>query len=361
RAAEAYWLSRFAGTIPTLDFPAYRKRPAVQTYRGRTIHRRFSAAFTSRLHRYAQEHELTLFMVLMAGVKALLYRYTNQRDLVIGTPIAGRIHSDLEHQLGLYLNTLAIRTYIEEGGHFEDLVQTEKQGLLEAYQHQNYPFDELVAQLNLKRDTSRSALFDVMVVLQNQAQLKTLGSSAELEGVRMTPYPLPRKTAQFDLSFTFLEQEVLALELEFNTDIYETSQIEALFDHFENLLNQALDKPHSPLEALDFLTVSETEQLLHVFNPKPEAFPEDLTITAVFEAEAAGRPAAAAVIFGEQRLTYRQLNERANQLAHFLRRNYRIEPDDRIGIQLDRSADLLVAILGALKSGAAYVPIDINY
>ncbi len=359
--SQKHWLAKFSGTLPVIDFPSFKKRPAIQTYHGKTICHRYSTGFSSRLNRFSREQEVTLFMVLMTGVNSLLYRYTNQNDLIIGSPIAGRAHPDLEQQIGLYLNTLAVRTNIEDHYSFRDLLQVQKQNLLEAYEHQNYPFDELIDKLKLKRDTSRSALFDVMVVLQNQAQLNTIAAHTELAGITITPYLLERHTSQFDISFTFLESDTLELEIEFNTDIYDEGLIRGLFAHFENLLNHALDDPNEKIQTIDFLTPEENRQLLESFNPTAAGFPDGKTIVGVFEAQAEQTPNETAIIFANKTLSYKQLNEKANQLAHFLRAQYFIQPDDLIAIKLDRSEYLLVAILSILKSGAAYVPIDVSY
>ncbi|MEN2403182.1 condensation domain-containing protein, partial [Flavobacterium sp. MC2016-06] len=163
KASETYWLNQFSGQIPVLDLPSFKTRPLVQTYNGDAVKHTFGKEFSEKLKSFSQEHDLTLFMTLMSGINALLHRYTGQDDIVVGTPIAGREHPDLENQLGLFLNTLAIRTQIKEKVTFLDLITNQKENLLEAYDHQNYPFDLLVSQLNLKRDSSRSALFDVLV------------------------------------------------------------------------------------------------------------------------------------------------------------------------------------------------------
>ncbi|OMQ07750.1 condensation domain-containing protein, partial [[Flexibacter] sp. ATCC 35103] len=186
QVSEKYWLEQFSGELPVLDLPVVAPRPLVQTYNGDRAGHEFSAEFLGRLKAFSQAHDVTLFMVLMAGVKILLHRYTGQYDIIVGTPVAGREHPDLENQIGLYLNTLAIRTPLQEGMTFSELLVLEKEILLGAYEHQGYPFDALIGKLNLSRDTSRSALFDVLVTLQNQSRLKNLNteglSSLEVKG-----------------------------------------------------------------------------------------------------------------------------------------------------------------------------------
>ncbi|OWP74007.1 condensation domain-containing protein, partial [Flavobacterium oreochromis] len=241
--AEKYWLEQFSGELPVLDLPSYKTRPLIQTYNGDNVSQLFSKEFTSKLKQYSEDKGVTLFMTLMAGIKALLYRYTGQTDLVIGTPIAGREHPDLENQIGLYLNTLAIRTQLEDDENsFASLLQKEKEVLLGAYEHQLYPFDELVGKLNLKRDTSRSALFDVLVVLQNQNQLRLGGTTNDIASLEVGEYDYHRKTSQFDVSYTFAEEaDQLCLTIEYNTDIYDLFLIERMFAHLESLLTQAIE------------------------------------------------------------------------------------------------------------------------
>ncbi|ROH98264.1 non-ribosomal peptide synthetase, partial [Chryseobacterium sp. G0240] len=196
QSSESYWLEQFSGEVPVLALPSYRPRPLVQTYHGSTISHLYSLEFTEKLKRYSEAHGATLFMTLMAGVKSLLYRYSGQSDIIVGTPIAGRDHPDLENQLGLYLNTLAIRTRFSSGATtFSSLLDDEKSTLLSAYEHQLYPFDELVGKLNIKRDPSRSALFDVLVVFQNQSQLRLGSKEQDIDGLEVEGYDYVRNTS----------------------------------------------------------------------------------------------------------------------------------------------------------------------
>ncbi|WP_374173243.1 amino acid adenylation domain-containing protein [Flavobacterium tructae] len=360
QASEQYWLQQFQGELPVLDLPAFKTRPLVKTYNGHNLTHHYSKAFLEQLKTFSKEQDATLFMTLMAGINALLHKYTAQNDIIIGTPIAGREHPDLENQLGLYLNTLAIRTKLKEKNSFLDLVALQKETLLGAYDHQNYPFDALVGKLNLKRDTSRSALFDVLVVLQNQGQLNNLNNE-ELINFKISDYDFKSKTAQLDMSFTFVETEGLNLRIDYNTDIYEESLIERIFLHFENLLTASIEQPEKNIREIHYLTEKEKHQLLADFNNTAVAYPKDKTIVDLFEEQAARTPNTIAVVFEETQITYQELNESANQLANYLRENYSIEPNDLVGLKLERNEKMIVAMLGILKSGAAYVPIDIHY
>ncbi|MDL2144169.1 amino acid adenylation domain-containing protein [Flavobacterium tructae] len=360
--SENYWLSVFKEDIPVLELPSYRSRPVRQTYNGNTLSYQFSEAFLSKLKHFSKTNNVTPFMTLMAGINALLYRYTNQNTIVLGTPIAGREHPDLENQLGLFLNTLAIKTEINGTNSFSTLLELQRKILIEAYEHQNYSFSTLVNKLNLKRDASRSALFDVLVILQNQAQLNTLSTNVPMLGVEIEPYEVKRNTAQFDLSFIFTEQEErLLLSLEYNTDLYDAFWIKAIFKHFENLLTTVFTDANVTIDTIEYLEETEKELLLKTFNATEIYFPKEATIVDLLESQAAKTPNDCALIFNDVQLTYKELHEQSNQLGDYLRENYAIRPNDLVGVRLKRDERLLLTILGVLKSGAAYVPMDVNY
>ncbi|MDI5888436.1 non-ribosomal peptide synthetase [Flavobacterium yafengii] len=360
QASEQYWLQQFEGELPVLDLPSFKIRPLIQTYTGDNITHHFSKLFLEKVKTFSKEQDVTLFMTLMAGINTLLHRYTGQYDIIIGTPIAGRDHPDLENQLGLYLNTLAIRTQFKEGNSFLDLVAAQKETLLGAYEHQSYSFDALVGKLNLKRDASRSVLFDVLVVLQNHGHLNNLNNE-ELISLEVSDYNFKSKTSKFDISFAFAETEGLDLTIEYNTDIYDGYLIERMFTHFEHLIIESLEHPEALIQEVDYLTKEEKHQLLVDFNDTDVAYPKDKTIVDLFEEQVLRTPNNVAVLFEETELTYQELNEKANQLANYLRETYTIEPDDLVGIKLDRSDVFIISLIGILKSGAAYVPIDKNY
>jgi len=360
QASEQYWLQQFAGELPVLELPSFKTRPLVQTYNGANITHHFSQAFLEKLKDFSKAHDVTLFMTLVAGTNTLLHKYTGQKDIIVGTPIAGREHPDLENQIGLYLNTLAIRTQFNEGNSFVDLVSAQKETLLSAYEHQSYPFDALVGKLDLKRDTSRSALFDVLVALQNQGQLNNLRGE-ELINLEVSNYDFSNETAKFDISFNFVESEGLDLAVSYNTDIYDAYLIERIFVHFENLLTELVKQPEILIGEVAYLTPEEQNQLLSEFNDTEVDYPKDKTIIELFEEQVEKTPNSIAFVFAETELTYRELNEKSNQLGSYLRENYSITAGNLVGIKLDRSERMIIAIFGVLKSGAAYVPIDVNY
>lgn len=358
--SEQYWLDQFSGELPILELPSFKTRPLIQTYNGDSLTRKYSEDFLNKLKDFSRSCEVTLFMTLTAGMNALLHRYTGQDDIIMGTPVAGREHPDLENQLGLYLNTLALRSQLKQGSSFADLVLAQKQTLLGAYEHQDYPFDALIDKLNLKRDTGRSALFDVLVILQNQEQLNNINNE-KLISVEIQDYDLKSKTSKFDLSFTFKEKDGLSLTIEYNTDIYDLYLIERMYSHFENLMTALLQQPEIAISEVDYLTAEEKTELLVSFNATNGEYPKDKTIIDLFEDQVNFTPDNIAVVFEDTQLTYSELNERSNQLASYLRGHYDIKGDDLVGIKLERSEWMLIAILGVLKSGGAYVPIDPGY
>ncbi|MCL9807486.1 amino acid adenylation domain-containing protein [Flavobacterium amniphilum] len=357
--SEKYWIEKFTGDLIPLTLPSSRPRPAIQTFNGNDLSHTFSEAFTTKMKLFSEEKGVTMFTTLMTVIKALLYRYSGQNDIIVGTPIAGREHPDLENQIGMYVNTLAIRTQFEEKNTFAELLQIEKDNLIAANEHQMYSLDELVSKLNVKRDLRRSVLFDVMVVYQNQSLLNLGSKKEDADNLCFEKFDLHKKSSQFDISFNFSETDnQLGLNIEYNTDIYDAFLIERIFSHFVNFSEKALTQPEIFIEEVDYLTEAEKNQLLFDFNDTTVGYPKDKTIVDLFEEQVDKTPNNIAVVFEDIELTYKELNEQANRLAYYLRENYDIKPDDLIGIKLERSEKMVVSILGILKSGAAYVPID---
>jgi amino acid adenylation domain-containing protein len=358
---KSYWLNQFAGELPVLELAGDKMRPAMQTFNGRSTGRLVNAQVSHALRALSQEKGGTLFMGMLAAVNALLHRYTGQEDFVIGSPIAGREHADLHDQIGFYVNTLALRTRFAGTDSYRSLLHHVQEVTMGAYEHQVYPFDELVNNLPLHRDLSRNALFDVMVVLQNnEAQMG--GAAQTLGNLQVAPYGGAEQNAsQFDMTFTFIEAgEEIYVGLEYNTDIYADNSMERLADHLVQLMGQMALHPDKPLAELDYLTDAQKQQLLQDFNHTGKEYPQDKTVLQLVEAQAQRVPDNIAVVAANATLTYRQLNETANQLAAHLQQQG-IAPGDLVAIQLPRSEWMIAVILGIFKAGAAYVPIDTAY
>lgn len=360
---KEYWLSKMDGELPVLKLTGDRPRPAIKTYNGQKVSKSFNKDVIKGLKKACSTQGATMFMGLLAGVNLLLYKYTNQNDIIIGSPIAGREHTDLEDQLGFYLNTLALRTQFMGKDSFTDLLDNIKKVSLDAFEHQAYPFDELVNDLPLKRDVSRNPLFDVAMVFQNTGIAGKNIKTAAIENINISSYGGPSfATSKFDLSFDFLEAgDELILHLEFNSDIFNRSTVEGMLAHLEQLFTAAVGAPKTPIVDLEYLTDQQVHQLLVEFNPDKAKYQGSETISSLFEEQVAAKPGNIAVQFGEKALTYAELNEYSNQLAFYLKEVYNIKSGDPVGIMLHRTDWMVVAIMGVLKSGAAYVPIDQDY
>jgi len=355
---KAYWMDQFAGDIPVLEFPEDKPRPAFKTYNGAKINRLIDPKLGESIKAFCHSRDSTLFMGLLSVVNILLYRYTGQRDIVIGTPMAGRDHIDLEGQVGFYVNTLALRSRFEGSDSFADVLDNARKLTLAAYAHQAYPFDELVELLTTQRDLSRNPLFDVQVIVQNQA-----GDERTNTGLMIKDYQGSGKlTSVFDIVFNFTETKAgLHLCITYNSDIYASASMDRLARHLEQLLAAALTDPHMPVDSLVFLNEQETEKLLTAFNVFSRDIPTDQTLISLFEEQAKKTPDHIAVMFGNSVLTYREINEKSDRLAGLLRQQYDICPNEVVGMVLDRSDLMILAILAIQKAGAAYMPLDPEY
>jgi amino acid adenylation domain-containing protein len=353
-----YWIKQFEGEIPVLELPADKERPAVKTFNGASLTSTIDNEVLEKLNKTGKLLGGTLFMSLLACVNALFYRYTNQEDIVIGSPTAGREHPDLEDQIGFYINTLALRTRFSGSGSYEDLFQQVKEVTLGAYEHQLYPYDELVDALKLPRNINRNPLFDVMVVLQDSIKQFDF----KLNGLQTSIYEGGEyKIAKFDISFMFSESENgLELFLDYNTDIYSTEQMKRMLRHFENIMTSIAKDPKQSLGAIDFLTNEEKQKLLYEFNNTLIDYPKEKTLAGIFEEQVLKTPDAIALRQHDQEMSYRELNAQANQLARYLV-DHGVNKGDNIGLLVTRGFNMIIGMFGILKAGGAYVPIDPGY
>ncbi|QHS63369.1 non-ribosomal peptide synthetase [Chitinophaga agri] len=355
-SSRTYWTERFSGVLPVLDLTTDYLRPSVKGYQGASYTYTFNAGDSELFEQVLQDHQSTLFMGLLALVKLLLYRYTGQTDLIVGSPVAGREHPDLENQVGFYVNTLALRDELKGGEGFNALLKQVRQTVLEGFAHQAYPFDELVTMLSLSHDMSRSPLFDVMVSLQDTPV------SPSVSGLSVESVALDHRISKFDLLFSFVRDEAgIRLELEYDTALYRESTVSRMAGHLGQLLTAILSSPDTALDEISYLSERETHELLYTLNDNTAGYPEDKTLVDLFEWQVSQTPDHVAVVFGDHSLTYKELNTRSNRLAGYLRSHYHPRPDDLIGILQSRTEQMIICILGILKSGAGYVPIDVDY
>ena len=355
-AHREYWRGRLVGELPVLNLTTDYPRPPVKTYRGRVVPFKVSIAKNGELHELAKRHEVSLFMLLVASVQTLLHRYTDQRDLIVGFPIAGRDHPDLEGQIGFYVNTLPLRAAVLPTMTFAELLAQVRGTAAEAYEHQAYPFDRMVDDLAVARDVARSPLFDVLVVMQNVDPY-----ALELEGITARPLVEDYGTSKFDLAFHFEERGgSLHGAIVFNTDLFADERIGRMSSHLQNLLSGIVADPSKEIGRINLLAPEERRYLLSVADPAPGTFAKGRTLVEWFEEQAAATPGAPAVTLGAANLTYAELNGRANRLAHRLR-SMGVGPEVLVGLFVERSFELVIGILGILKAGGAYVPLDPVY
>ncbi|MBN3990706.1 MAG: amino acid adenylation domain-containing protein [Nostoc sp. NMS2] len=352
----SYWQQQLASAPALLSLPTDRPRPAVQTFAGAYQEFVLSVELTDRLEKLSQEQGCTLFMTLLAAYNTLLYRYTKQSDILVGSTIANRDRSEIEGLIGFFVNNLVMRTNLAGNPSFSELLTRVREVALSAYSHQNLPFEMLVEALQPERDLSHTPIFQVMFVLQNAPI-----SEVELSGLTVSPLMSKGITAKFDLTLIMQNTATGLIGVwEYNTDLFDASTIKRMSNHFVTLLSAIVANPQQQISQLPLLTEVEQRQLLVEWNNTQADYPSDRSIHQLFEEQVKRTPDAVAVVFDNQQLTYYQLNCRANQLAHYLR-SLGVKPDVLVGICVERSLDMVVGLLGILKAGGAYLPLDPEY
>ena len=351
-----YWRRRLEGASTIVDLAPDRPRPSVQSDRGDHVGTIFPLPLLERLRSVSRSEGATLFMTLLAAFDVLLARYSGQDDIVVGTPIANRTRVELESIVGFFVNTIVLRASTEGNPTFRELIGRVRELTLDAYTHQDLPFEKLVAELNPDRALSHSPLFQVMFALQTPA-----GGSVELPGLAVEPIDFERGTSKFDLGvFARETASGLRLSCEYSTDLFKRSRIERLLGHFRSILEALAEDPDRRIGEVELLTEPERAELGR-WNTTAAAHPfSGLCVQELVEAQARRTPAATAAVFGGGTLTYEELDGRANRLAHRLR-ELGVGPGVSVAISLQRSLELPVAVLATLKAGGAYVPLDPSY
>ncbi|HEY9284090.1 MAG TPA: amino acid adenylation domain-containing protein, partial [Pyrinomonadaceae bacterium] len=353
----AYWRGQLVGAPPMLELPTDRPRPPVQTYHGASHAVEFSAELTSGLRALARSEGATMFMTLLAGFQALLSRYTHQQDVVVGVDVANRTRLETEGLIGFFVNMLVLRTDLSGSPTFRELLGRVREVTLGAYAHQDVPFEKLVEELQPVRDLSRTPLFQVVFGLQNARR-----EQLQLEGLELGASHAEGQIAKFDLTLNVVDRgEGLTVSLEYNTDLFDASTAARMLGHLERLLQAAAGDPSRLVAQLPLLPEAERRLLLEEFNATGAEFAEAARpIHELFERQAALTPDAVAVVSEAGRLSYAELNRRANKLARHLRR-LGVGPETLVGVLLERAAGAIVGLLGILKAGAGYVPLDPAY
>ena len=351
-----YWKKQLADLPSALELPADFSRPAQRSYEAGRISARLSGEVTRALQALARNENATLFMTLLAAFQTLLFRYSGQADVVVGSPVAGRTMLETENLIGAFVNTLVLRTDFAGEPTFRDLLSRARRVVLEAFSQQDLPFEILVAELNPQRSANRSPLFQVMFSYQNIPR-----ADHAVNGVKFSRMNIESAAAKFDLGLNVQETpEGISLSLEFAKDLYLPATIKQMLDHFQNLLSAIISNPEQSVADVSMMSDAERQRLLVDCNSNKADTPPVACLHELLEMRAAEMPEAIAAEFRGDKLTYRQLNERANQLAHYLQ-SHGIGAEHLVGICVERSLEMLVAIFGVLKSGGGYVPLDPQY
>jgi amino acid adenylation domain-containing protein len=366
-----YWREQLSGELPLLNLPSDRPRPLIQTFRGASHDFKISAELTVRLEAVAREHGATLVMILMAAYQALLYRYTGQKDLIVGCATSNRNRIEMSHIVGFFTNLLALRCGPAPDLPFTGLIAQTRQTMLDAFAHQEYPFPLLVKRLQPERDASRQPIFQTLFVFHKTPWLNEEGIGAfalEESGAQMKlgqllleSVALEQSVAQFDVLFRIAEVEGhLTASFEYLTDLFDAATISRMAGNFVTLLESATAEPSLPVSRLSLLTDTEQRQL-YEWNATTVAFlPRDRCLQEMFQEQVARTPHQPALVAGTEQLSYLELNRRANQLAHHLR-SLGIGPESLVGVLMERSRDMVFGLLAILKAGGAYVPLDAAY
>ncbi|MEG5092537.1 amino acid adenylation domain-containing protein [Microcoleus sp. B13-B4] len=351
-----YWKEQLKNAPNLLELPTDRARSAVQTFRGGYYYAALSKELSAELATLSKRAGVTMFMTLLAAFQTFLYRYSGEDDIVVGTPVAGRNRRELERLIGFFVNTLVLRTNLGGNPSFEQLLNRVREVALQGYTHQDLPFEQLVEALQPTRNLSYTPLFQVMFALDDGTV-----PSMELLDLAVSSYSVELGTAKFDLTLSMENTaDGLVAEWEYNSDLFDETTIVRMAEHFQTLLEGIVANSKQAISELPLLTPGERQQLLVEWNNTAKDYPQEKCIHQLFEEQVERTPDAVAVVFEEKQLTYRELNVKANQLAHYLQ-SLGLKPEVLVGICVERSLEMVIGLLGILKTGGAYVPLDPAY
>ena len=351
-----YWRHQLANAPTSLELPTDYSLPATRTYEGGRVSAKLPDALTESIKTLSREENATLFMTLLAAFQSLLFRYSAQEDVVVGSPVAGRTMFEAENLIGAFVNTLVLRGDLSGNPNFRDVLARVRQTVMGAFCHQDLPFEKLVEELNPERKANRSPLFQVMFSFQNMPE-----PELAVNGTKFKTIKVDSTAAKFDLTLEVDESPGgISVSFEYAKDLFSTATIDRMLEHFLNLLTAIVADPAQTIADIELLTRKERRQLLVEWNANGIEYPEGACVHQLFETQAAKTPEASAVEFCGQRLTFGELNARANQLANYLMKRG-VGPESMVGVSVERSFEMVVAMLGVLKTGAAYVPLDPTY
>jgi amino acid adenylation domain-containing protein len=351
-----YWKSQLAGAPTLLELPTDRPRPAQQSFEGARQFLRCPDGMLDSFKTLSRAEGTTLFMTMLAAFGTLLYRWSGLEDMLIGTPVSGRNRTELEPLIGYFSNSVVLRLALHGDPTFRELMRGIKDMSLSAYSHQDLPFEKLVVELQPDRDLSYSPMYQVMFSVGEQ---KDLG--LDLPGLQITPIIIDRKIAKFDMTLGMTEfHKDLMCNIEYCSALFEAKTMERLANHFQNLLQGIMHNPDQRISALPLLSDAQQREMIFQWNAVHRDYPRNIFVLDLFEQHAAQIPDATAVVYEDKSLSYRELNERSNQLARYLKKRG-VGPEVRVAICVERSLDMIVGVLGIMKAGGAYVPLDAMY
>src|SRR5882762_537972 len=351
----AYWKNKLKGAQTVIDLPVDHPRPPIHSWRGATEELIFDSQVLSDLKKLAQQEGSTLFMVFMAAFQALLWRYTGQESILVGTPTAARCQVEIENLVGFFVNTLVIRADFTDNLTFRDLLRQIRNCSLEAYAHQDVPFEKLVEELAPERSMDTTPLFQVMFTFQNIPK-----QIFQISGLEMEELEFETGIAKFDLEVELYEDRDFHCRFEYNSDLFDRPTILRTLGHFRNLVNAALENPDQILSQMPLMDPAERERLLVEWNDTAGKYQGTRHIHTAFERQVSSTPNSTALLFHGRELTCREINESSNRLAHYLRKKG-VEPGMLVGVSIERSPEIFIALLAVLKTGAAYLPLDPSY
>ncbi|MGB3181569.1 MAG: amino acid adenylation domain-containing protein [Cyclobacteriaceae bacterium] len=358
---RGYWMKQFEGEVPVLELPTDMPRPARRTYNGATKQMPLDKSLTDKLNSLAREHNASLFMVLLSGMYSLMHRYTDQTDIVLGTPVAGRVHADLEPLIGLFLNNLALRVTFDRQESFTSLLNKVRKTTLDGFAHQIYPFDKLVEDLEVERDMSRSPLYDVAVVLQNTGFVYD-NSQEDTFDLAIRGFDEGHTASTVDLRFEFTEYNGgLYLTLDYNTDLFTGERIAYMLKHVEQLFARIIEDPSVSIGQIDYVPEDEKAILLHKFGSNEKEVPQGKSLIAHFEKIAIQYASRPALTWNGMAHSYHELNVLSNRLAHHLIHVKELKPGEVAGVMLQKSDYAIISLLAIWKAGLVYVPIDPSF
>ena len=354
--SKNYWINQFKKDIPLLNMPTDYTRPAVQSYEGAKVHSVISEELFEKINLLSSKLVVSNNMILLACYFILLSKYTEQEDIIVGSPIAGRTREEVLNILGVFINTLPLKIRVQNAMSFTDFVESVKETSLLSIQHQEFPFDELVYNLNLDRDTSRNPLFDTMFIYQSSGY-----PSLNFNGLKSKLVIPDSNISKYDLTLEVIPNgKNYKLSFEYATSLFDKQTIESLSEHFINIVNEVVSNPNIKLSDINMLSLFETNKILTDFNNTKKPYPNNKSYIDLFNEQVKNNPNKTALVFHGQKVSYDVLNKKSNQIANYLIKKG-TKSNDFVGLLANRSIELIVAIIGILKAGAAYIPIDPSY